>query len=64
MKVYIREWPNKTATVMTGNGQVVWTFSSVAEARRACLEWQSISTSEPVLFEHIAVAGNLSDRVA
>lgn len=51
MKVLIREWANKTATVMTTNGQVVWTFSSVAEARRACREWHSISATEPVLCE-------------
>jgi predicted acetyltransferase len=51
MKVFIKEWPNKTATVMTGNGQVVWTFSNVPEARRACREWHSISTTEPILYE-------------
>jgi hypothetical protein len=42
MKVYIREWPNKTATILTANGQVIWTFSSVAEARQVCMEWHSI----------------------
>ncbi len=42
MKVYIKEWSNSTATIMTTNGQVVWTFSSVAEARQACHDWQSI----------------------
>ena len=36
---------------MTGNGQVVWTFSSVVEARRACREWHSISSAEPILYE-------------
>lgn len=51
MKVLIREWANKTATVMTINGQVVWTFSSVAEARRACREWHCISATEPILYE-------------
>jgi predicted acetyltransferase len=51
MKVLIREWANKTATVMTTNGQVVWTFSSVSEARRACREWHCISATEPVLYE-------------
>jgi hypothetical protein len=53
MKVLIREWANKTATVMTTNGQVVWTFSSVAEARRACREWHCISATEPVTCEEI-----------
>jgi hypothetical protein len=43
MYVYIKEWPNKTATILTSNGQVIWTFSSVAQARQACLDWHSIT---------------------
>jgi len=39
MKLFIKEWPNKTATIMTENGQVVWTFSSREIARHACREW-------------------------
>ncbi|MGB5715527.1 MAG: hypothetical protein WBN81_00340 [Gammaproteobacteria bacterium] len=42
MNVYIKEWPNKTATILTANGQVIWTFSTVAEARQVCLDWHSI----------------------
>jgi hypothetical protein len=42
MKVYIKEWANKTASLLTDNGQVVWTFSSAAEARQACADWHSI----------------------
>jgi hypothetical protein len=64
MRVYIKEWPNKTATVMTGNGQVVWTFSSVAEARRACREWRSINTAEPILFEDVTDNPGVAGRVA
>jgi hypothetical protein len=41
MRVFIKEWPNKTATILTANGQVVWTFSSAAEARQACHDWRS-----------------------
>ena len=39
MKVYIKEWADKTASIPTGNGQVVWTFSSAAGARQACTDW-------------------------
>ena len=39
MKLFIKEWPNKTATIMTENGQVVWTFSNREIARHACQEW-------------------------
>ena len=42
MNVYIKEWPNKTATILTANGQVIWTFSSVAEARQVCADWHVI----------------------
>ncbi len=39
MKLFIKEWPNKTATIMTENGQVVWTFSNREIAQHACHEW-------------------------
>jgi len=42
MNVYIKEWSNKTATILTANGQVIWTFSSVAEARQVCADWHGI----------------------
>ncbi len=48
MMVLIKEWPNKTATILTENGQVVWTFSNVAAACTACREWQGINTDENV----------------
>ena len=64
MQVFIKEWPNKTATIMTGNGQVVWTFSSVPEARKACREWQSISTAEPILYEDPAGDPDLTGAAA
>jgi hypothetical protein len=46
MKVYIKEWSKKTATLMTENGQVIWTFSSVAEARDVCRAWFRLSDEE------------------
>lgn len=42
MNVYIKEWANKSASILTANGQVVWTFSTAAEARQACRDWCSI----------------------
>jgi len=41
MRMVIKEWPNRTATIMTEIGQVVWTFSSTEQARAACREWLS-----------------------
>jgi len=44
MRLFVKEWPNKTATLMTENGQVVWTFGSVREAWQACREWCSANS--------------------
>jgi len=46
MRLFIKEWPNKTATIMTENGQVVWTFSSSEKARHACQEWFAMLAEE------------------
>jgi len=39
MNFFIKEWPNKTATLMLEDGTVVWTFPSVDEARKVADEW-------------------------
>ena len=49
MRVFIKEWPNRTATIMTDTGQVIWTFSSAGEARRACMEWHNLAGGEAVI---------------
>jgi len=48
MRVFIKEWPNKTATLLTETGKVVWTFSNIEAARTACREWYSISVATHV----------------
>ena len=55
MRAYIKEWPNKTATIMTEDGQVVWTFSSMEEARRACHEWQDTLLPERIEYYELAL---------
>ena len=42
MTVYIKVWADKTASILSENGLVVWTLSSAAEARQACTDWHSI----------------------
>jgi len=49
MMVFIKEWPNKTATIISDNGQVIWTFSNIDQARRACGEWHNLVAGEPVV---------------
>jgi hypothetical protein len=49
MMVFIKEWPNKTATIISNNGQVIWTFSNIDQARRACGEWHNLVAGEPVV---------------
>ena len=39
MNLYIKEWPNKTATLMLDNGTVLFTFHNVADAMLACKDW-------------------------
>ena len=39
MTFFIKEWPNKTATLMSDSGTVLWTFSSVHEAKEVWQEW-------------------------
>lgn len=39
MDMYIKEWPNKTATLLSESGEVLWTFSTVADAEQAYREW-------------------------
>ena len=39
MNFYIKEWPNKTATLMSDNGIVLWTFTNVDTALQVCKEW-------------------------
>ena len=49
MLLYIKEWPNHSATIMTDNGQVIWTFSSTEEAHQACKDWHNLVAGEPVI---------------
>ena len=35
MSFYIKEWPDNTATLITGDGLVVWIFPSIEEAEEA-----------------------------
>jgi len=46
MRVYIKVWANKTASIITAEGQVIWTFSSSDAARQACREWRSLVSPE------------------
>ena len=39
MNLYIKEWPNKTATLMLENGTVMFTFYSVDDALQTCRDW-------------------------
>jgi hypothetical protein len=48
MRIYIKEWPNKTASIITAEGQVIWTFSSSEAARQACREWHSLLSPNDV----------------
>ena len=46
MVFFIREWPNKTATLMTEDGVVLWTFTNVKEAEFVCEEWYRVQKED------------------
>lgn len=42
MNFYIKTWPDDTATLMTANGQVLWSFHSLDDAVSVCREWYGL----------------------
>jgi len=48
MNFYIKEWANHTATLMTDNGQVLWTFPSKVEAYEVCREYYAVQLGEDI----------------
>ncbi len=42
MELVIKEWPNQTASLMTGNGYTLSLFDSVKEAQAACDAWYAV----------------------
>jgi hypothetical protein len=48
MRIFIKEWPNRTASIITAEGQVIWTFSCSESARQACREWRSLISPNDV----------------
>jgi len=58
MRIYIKEWPNKTASIITAEGQVIWTFSSSETARQACREWHSLISPDDVESFDTACSGS------
>jgi hypothetical protein len=48
MNFYIKEWENRTATLMTDTGQVLWTFPSKAEAYAICREYYAIQLGQSI----------------
>lgn len=38
MQIYVKEWPNRAATLYSEAGEELWTFPSLESAMAACLE--------------------------
>ena len=43
MEFYIKEWTDKTASLITRDGYRLWTFASVESALTACRDWYKVS---------------------
>lgn len=39
MKVYIQEWPHKTATIILSSGEKFFNFPSLESATNTCRDW-------------------------
>lgn len=59
MEFYIREWADKTASLITRDGYRLWTFASVDSALAACREWYRVS-EERVISDFNDASGNNS----
>lgn len=46
MRFFIKEWSDDTVTLMTDQGQVIWTFDSVPSAIRGAREWAGYAENE------------------
>jgi hypothetical protein len=46
MIFYIKEWGNKTATLMTEDGIALWHFVSADEARRVLRNWYNVQDGD------------------
>ncbi|MBK8162514.1 MAG: hypothetical protein IPK65_05020 [Gammaproteobacteria bacterium] len=38
MQIYVKEWPNRAATLYTEAGEELWTFPSIESATALCLD--------------------------
>ena len=59
MDFYIREWADKTASLITRDGHRLWTFANVDSALTACREWYRVS-EERVIPDHYESTGHQS----
>ncbi|MDR4516461.1 MAG: hypothetical protein MRK00_03610 [Nitrosomonas sp.] len=67
MFCYIKEWPNKMATLMTADGVVLCTCETTDEARKVWLDWKQqhlnrlafdTSDTEPEILPYSPTAGD------
>jgi len=47
MRFFIKEWPNKSATLMAENGTVLWTFANAEAAEKVCKNWSQVQKDNP-----------------
>jgi len=46
MNFYIKEWPDRSASLMTAAGRQLFTFKSVDSALAACGDWYGINKNK------------------
>lgn len=51
MHIYIKEWPDKTATIMVKDECALWTFKTAEEAVSFCRNYYDIAKVDLVAFQ-------------
>ena len=64
MGFFIKEWPNKTATLMADTGAVLWTFQNLDEALHVCREWYNLQAKNNPVFEELRDDGLMDPLVS
>lgn len=48
MNFYIKEWPDRSASLMTAAGRQLFTFKSIDSALTACGDWYGINKNKVI----------------
>ncbi len=62
MNFYIKEWADKSATLITRTGHHLFTFKNVESALTACSEWYGINAQHVIPYIHTESVSHLNQQ--